>query len=223
MLYPWQHGWSLNYYCWGICVLVSSCLIIQVCSLLGLLKPTHWLVLNSFGMKQWVVTCGWIFALRVLFTGVSVGDCLTSFALHLTAPDKPAVASLHIAHHLSIVAPPTTQYVTASAISWIPPALTTFGSQNAPLQVLATVVWWAIYVHQAKLGLGWCPANALLAFAEPSLGTGRDFHWIFILEFEGVASLSERRECSPAGPDGTGPRHTMAATSEAHHGRHNLQ
>ena len=103
-------------------------------------------------------------SLAVLFARVSVCNSLTGFTFHLTAPDKLAVTPLHKAHNLSIVAAATAQHVTTRGSVPVSPAFPPFRSQNASLQVPATVVWRLFNVHQIHFRNGHS-ANALLFLA----------------------------------------------------------
>ena len=97
------------------------------------------------------------------FACVFVDHCFALLTFDIAAPNKLAMASVHVSHHLRVVAPPTAQLVAAAWLGRVLHTLSPSGADDVVLGVGAAVVGRPVDVHQLVPRDGNLPLLALSA------------------------------------------------------------
>ena len=137
---------------------------------------------------------GW---LEWLLASVDISHAFTPPAADIAAPDKLALASLHVPDHVSVVAPAAAEEVAAVCALWRAVALSALGPWDPEFLILYTVIRRLINVEQIIL-VDWYFPLIFLSPVHFPLYFVWDLDTVFIFILQQTANLFERRHGFPA-------------------------
>ena len=157
----------------------------------------------------------------LLFTGMPVHHCLAALTFDLAAPDELTEASLHVSHHLRVVASSTAQQLTTVRAIGVFIALAPPGAGDRFAQVFPAVVWRPVHVNHLQL-LNRDSSGAFLSPPELAFRPRGQLRGHVVFVFQHLTNLPEGRHAPPTCLDCAGARDAMTTALELHRSRHNL-